>query len=301
MYVLRITKAGRTIEYEKYYTYRYGRRGGGRKKRTAPMSERQRRVNNREAARRLRLLLNENFGPGDLHVVLGYARGKEEAHRTKEEMKEDISKFLRKLRGEYRKLGQELRYVHVMEIGEKGARHHHLVVNYIDSRIVQQCWGKLGRPMLYPLDESGQYRQLADYLVKYSNRTVGTSQALQGKRWNCSRNLRRPEPEYRIITDRDYFRAEAKTPAEYRGRYYIDKGSVERGEGSPEYGGYGFFRFTLVEYGPGEAPPGAVKWSAREKGTSGRRPVRRAGKERRKRSEEKKKSETKNGAGGETV
>lgn len=66
---------------------------------------------------------------------------------------------------------------------------------------------------------------------------------MQGKRWNCSKNLVRPEPEIRVITDRQWFKAE---PREIKG-YYVDKDSVSKGVHSPEYYGYGYFRYTLVK------------------------------------------------------
>lgn len=71
----------------------------------------------------------------------------------------------------------------------------------------------------------------------------GTDGALQGKRWNCSKNLVRPEPEYHIISDREYFK---KEPKAIKG-YYVDKNSVSMGVHSPEYYGYGYLRYTLVK------------------------------------------------------
>ena len=63
------------------------------------------------------------------------------------------------------------------------------------------------------------------------------------KRWNCSKNLVRPEPEYHIISDREYFK---KEPKAIKG-YYVDKNSVSMGVHSPEYYGYGYLRYTLVK------------------------------------------------------
>ncbi len=83
-------------------------------------------------------------------------QAKDEPHRTKEQMKDDIQKFLRSLRTECKKAGTELKYVHVMEIGEKGARHHHLIINNIDIKVLTKLW-KFGRPHIHPLDDSGQY------------------------------------------------------------------------------------------------------------------------------------------------
>ena len=62
--------------------------------------------------------------------MLDYIRRKGEPDRTPEQMRQDIDVFLRECRKEYRKAGLEFKYIHVMEIGKKGARHHHLVVFY---------------------------------------------------------------------------------------------------------------------------------------------------------------------------
>lgn len=129
-----------------------------------------------------------------------------------------------------------------------GVRHHHLVVNKIDTEILQRCWYKAyeghNRVKVFPLDDSGNYAELASYLIKYTGtHKKGTDGALQGKRWNCSKNLVRPEPEYHIISDREYFK---KEPKAIKG-YYVDKNSVSMGVHSPEYYGYGYLRYTLVK------------------------------------------------------
>ena len=85
-------------------------------------------------------LINANYGYGDYHLVLDYIRRKGQPDRTPEQMRQDIDVFLRECRKEYRKAGLEFKYIHVMEIGKKGARHHHLVVNKIDTEILQRCW-----------------------------------------------------------------------------------------------------------------------------------------------------------------
>lgn len=121
-------------------------------------------------------------------------------------------------------------------------------VNKIDTEILQRCWYKAyeghNRVKVFPLDDSGNYAELASYLIKYTGtHKKGTDGALQGKRWNCSKNLVRPEPEYHIISDREYFK---KEPKAIKG-YYVDKNSVSMGVHSPEYYGYGYLRYTLVK------------------------------------------------------
>lgn len=247
-YVERVTKAGNTIEIERYFTSRYKKKGISRGDKVKPTKEEQEKVNTRQAERKLRILINANYGYGDYHLVLDYIRRKGEPDRTPEQMRQDIDVFLRECRKEYRKAGLEFKYIHVMEIGKKGARHHHVVVNKIDTEILQRCWYKAyeghNRVKVFPLDDSGNYAELASYLIKYTGtHKKGTDGALQGKRWNCSKNLVRPEPEYHIISDREYFK---KEPKAIKG-YYVDKNSVSMGVHSPEYYGYGYLRYTLVK------------------------------------------------------
>lgn len=244
-YIESITEAGRTIEVERYYTPRYGSRGHPHKPRMRATPEEQKRINEKQAEKKLRRLINANFSPGDYHVVLSYARARGDPHRTKEEMKDDIAKFLRAMRKEYKALDKELKYIHVAEIGEKGARHHHLVVNKTDIEIIQRCWTH-GRIHINPLDDSWNYAKLAAYLIKYSSRMLGSEEKLQGKRWNASRNLVHPEPKKKVITERAWFRSEPKVPKKYAGRYYIDRDSIAMSTDSPEYAGLGFMRFTMV-------------------------------------------------------
>ena len=247
-YVERVTKAGKTVEVERFYTSRYKRPGIKRGDKVKPTKEAQKKVNTRKAERTLRLILAENYQDGDLHIDFGYIRKKGEPCRSREEMRKDANVFLRELRKVYKAAGQELKYVHVMEVGEKGSRHHHLVINQpgIDTRKIQEAWKKAykenSKIHFHPLDTNGDYSRLAAYLIKYTDKTVGTEEALQGKRWNCSKNLRRPEPEYRIIKDRNQYYTE---PKPLKG-YYIDKDSVEVGVHSPEYYGYGYLRYRMV-------------------------------------------------------
>lgn len=183
-YVERVTKAGNTIEIERYFTSRYKKKGISRGDKVKPTKEEQEKVNTRQAERKLRILINANYGYGDYHLVLDYIRRKGEPDRTPEQMRQDVDVFLRECRKEYRKAGLEFKYIHVMEIGKKGARHHHLVVNKIDTEILQRCWYKAyeghNRVKVFPLDDSGNYAELASYLIKYTGtHKKGTDGALQ--------------------------------------------------------------------------------------------------------------------------
>lgn len=239
-YIESICEAGKTVEIERYHTARYGVKGERRNRKKNPTTDAQRKQNNAQAFKKLRRILNANYEGGDYHLILTYARAAGEPVKDKEEMKTDAERFLRLLRKAYKSLGRELKYVHVMEIGSRGARHHHLVINAIDIGIIQKCWTH-GRIHVHPLDDSGDYAMLALYLLKYSNETVGTTDALQKKRWNSSRNLIHPEPKKRVVT-RSWFRKEARVPAKYSGKGYK---VTETASGLTE-DGYPYFRFIIL-------------------------------------------------------
>lgn len=239
-YIEAVTKAGKTIEIERYYSFRAKPDGIKRDTKTDGTKLSQQRVNTRQAEKKLRRLMNANFGIGDYHLVLGYKRGKEDPYRTADEMKADIQLFFKRLRREFKKLKKEMKYIHVAEVGERGARHHHVVLNKIDIDILQKCW-PFGRVQIYPLDETGQYAELAAYFIKYTDKYINTDKATQTKRWNCSRNLVRPVTKKRVISEHKAFRSEPKA----RKGYYIDKDSVY--SGISEVTGYAYFTYTLVE------------------------------------------------------
>ena len=71
-YVKRITRAGKTIEVERYFTSRYKKPGIKRGDKVKPTKEQQAKVNTRQAERKLRILMNANFGYGDYHLELDY-------------------------------------------------------------------------------------------------------------------------------------------------------------------------------------------------------------------------------------
>ncbi|MFL0164536.1 rolling circle replication-associated protein [Candidatus Clostridium helianthi] len=233
-YVRKETVAGKTVEVEKYYTYKFKAKGVKRGEVRKSTSEEQEKINLKHAEKKLRIKINANYEEGDFHMISDYR--KNERPLDRKEMREDADEFLRKLRKEYKKQGKELKYIHVMEIGSKGAMHHHWIINCIDTKILQKCWPK-GRIKVFPLDETGQYGELAAYLIKQTSKT----KELQSKKWSCSKNLITPEPDIEIISDREWFR---NVPQPKKG-YYIDKNSIQKG--ISEFTGYGYLRYTMIK------------------------------------------------------
>ncbi len=72
-YIKAVTKAGNTLIIEKYYSSRYKKKGIERSENQNKTSEAQEKCNLRKAERKVTILLNANFAPGDWHLVLDYS------------------------------------------------------------------------------------------------------------------------------------------------------------------------------------------------------------------------------------
>ena len=80
-----------------------------------------------------------------------------------------------------------------------------------------------GRVIVSPLDDTGNYWRLAHYYVNQL-RTSPQGEEIKGKRWSCSKNLRRPPPKTEVREARTW----REEPKPIKG-YYIDPDSIESG------------------------------------------------------------------------
>ncbi len=220
-YVEEVCRAGRTIETRKYYTARYHRPGIQRQKNFRPTPKEQACVNDRHAEMKLRRLINENFGPGDLYLTITF---KKELRPTVQQIPRILEKYWAVLRKAFRVAGQELRYIVVAEVGERGAVHFHAIIPKFDVQVVSDSW-PYGAISIKTLDSSGQYAQLASYLIKQTSKTFRSGESPFKRRWNSSRNLRQPKITKHII-GRNSWRRE---PKPLKG-YYIEQGKTVDGE-----------------------------------------------------------------------
>ena len=235
-YIEKITRAGRSVLYERTYTTHIHPKGMKRAEKSKKTTEAQLKVNIRKAAREMTILMNENFKGGDYHVTLTY----DKHHRPEDirEAQKDRSRFIKCINRKMKKR-QNVKYIMVTEVGTRGALHHHLVIQQIPVDWITKSW-PAGRVDIRPLDDTGQYSRLAEYFAKYifSFRKKGGT----GRGYTRSKNnLRRPETKIRIVRDRGYFREE---PREKKG-YYLDKDTVRAG--ISEFSGYSFLRYILVK------------------------------------------------------
>lgn len=239
MYWEREVRAGNTIEVKRYHTGRARPRGQPRQKRCGETSFSQEEVNRKNAEDMLRWLLNTNFGYGDFHIVLNYQRGVGEKYRSFDEMKNDVARFIRNLKRRYANEGREMKYVYVIEVGEKSSRHIHFVLNGISLKLIQDCWC-FARITCTPLDKSGDYRRLANYLMKYSDKTFRNVGAAMKTRYSRSRNLLLPKIKKTLVKKADTYR---KLPTARKG-YELIADSIEYGT---DVFGYAFMKYSMVK------------------------------------------------------
>ena len=174
--------------------------------------------NDRLAAKNLMRILNANYKHGDLHIVLTY-----ETEVKKSRARKDREYFIRKLRGEMKKMDIELKCVAVTEY--KHTRiHHHLVINHFDSSALEQLWGK-GFVKFSVLDDSGNYAKLAEYLIKETTKTMRDEDAVSKRRYTTTKNLIRPEVKREVVDIAELF----DDPEPIKG-YYIPQDYCRRFE-----------------------------------------------------------------------
>ena len=197
----------------------FGGSKGRRGSKSKPTSAAVMRHNDRLAVRNLTMLLNANFYPGDWFATLTY----EEAV-SPEQARRDIENFVRRMKREYKKLGKEFYYIHVTEYENKRI-HHHIVMNYIDAGIINRQW-KCGMVRLTGLDRTRNYKDLAEYMIKETQKTFRHPDNATRRRWNGSRNLKRPVMKREIVDARTLNEEE---PKPFKG-YAIDPDSIHRYE-----------------------------------------------------------------------
>lgn len=235
-YIEEVCIAGQTVEVSKYYSYRVHTKGEKRLSTGEATSESQKKINQRRAGTKLRRLMNNNFVDGDFLIRLDF----HEVHpQTSEEMQVLTSNFIRRLKREYQKTGVDLKYIYVKELGKRGGRHIHLLVNKNYPDLIRKCW-EYGGIHIDPLISNGQYRKIAEYFIKYASKTEETEGKLIGKRWYASRNLVPPKVRKKVITS-NIFRNKVRI---IKG-YYLDA-ETER-YGISESTGYEYFSYTLIK------------------------------------------------------
>lgn len=237
-------------EYEYKYAGNYGARGEKRKKKIKPTPEQVEWQNRCNKTNRIRREIKANFREDDLWERLSYGRGTRKSMR---EVKKDFKKFADKLRRCYRKLGEELKWMRIIEIGKRGGIHVHVLVNRIRGAdtdvLVSKCWehGYVSHTNIY---DAGGFQGLAEYMAKLPDEEERKKKGLPEKlgkeeySYSTSRNLIRPVPERKVYYHWTMRRLLRDGPKPTPG-YYIDKNTIKMGFN--RYTGYSYLRYTEVK------------------------------------------------------
>lgn len=224
--------AGKVLFLSEYFSGRMGKKGRGsppKKKSSYEIAM----AHWRRQKKELAILVNANFEAGkDQSLTLEWGKDQEKPP-DKAAMQKQVTNFIKRLRRRYARgdLPRELKYIYTMEIGPRGSRHVHIILNDVDLQEVQDCWG-LGPVHGTPLYKDGNYTELANYYMKYTEPKKPDPDAAEeepegeklGKRWYASQNLYRPEPILRKITERTF----GKDLPDVEG-YHIDPDSIKGG------------------------------------------------------------------------
>ena len=183
--------------------------------------------------KRCRRKLRAYFDVNDYFVTLTYR--KDARPPDMKQAKEHFTKFIRKLRAEYKKRGHPLYWIRNIETGTKGAWHVHLVINRIPDAdlLIRKIW-KYGRVTHQLLYEKGEFRELAAYITKGPK----TDPRLKEAHYSTSRNMPVPEPEKNLILWKTWRKIRIQEG------WYLDKASLC--EGINPVTGYPYRTYTLL-------------------------------------------------------
>jgi hypothetical protein len=214
-----VTVAGKTIFVRLSNKRKKRIPGEKREDRKQASPEKIEKINQKNAERILAILINYNFQPGDYHIVLTYS-GEEP---SKEQAKKDLEKFKRQLMKLYKQKGIIMKWITATEYENTRIHHHIVLTGGIDLLEITKIWAHgFIRPV--HLDDTGDYRRLASYLIKETSTSFRKADAVSRRRYNCSRSIVRP-----MVSEDEVSAAQIKDLKPVAG-YYIDQDSIYHGE-----------------------------------------------------------------------
>jgi len=190
-YRRRVTLAGDRMECEIYPMFG---RDDEKKVRAAKKNitpEKQRRLNDERARRRLIQLADANFTDRDIHLTLTYRN-----ERTLEECRKDLRNFLLRVKRYREKAGMEpLKYIYTIEGKTELSKgfpvkriHIHMLMNGgISREMLEEMWamGYANADRLQPTERG--LEEIASYIIKEARGKSGA------RKWSASRNLVKPK------------------------------------------------------------------------------------------------------------
>lgn len=213
--------------------------------------EQMKKVNIRNAILKCERLIRCNFTKGDYHLVLTYSKKSWGVKGpTIELSKKEYNKFMRKLRDHYKKIDKDFKYIAVTEY-ESNRIHHHIILEKIDIAILQNFWLHNGNLHITPLYADKDYRQLAEYLVKETReKRENQEKHMFKKRWNSSKNLKKPiEEKPKKIKRGDLTTAPKEVIGMSKGyKKYRGYKLIEQQVGVHHITGYPYSYWKIIDY-----------------------------------------------------
>ncbi|MFV0350835.1 MAG: hypothetical protein ACK5JF_00790 [Oscillospiraceae bacterium] len=199
--------------------------------------------NNKMSKWKLCNIMHANFSPGDAHVVYLHDPQKQKDGKKRPNVEwaaKELEKAKRKLRDKLKADGKKFKFISATAIGERGALHHHIVMNVSDLKLLQSVWPH-GAVSVKALYSSGNFAGLAKYFCGQGKGEDGGAIEIFGKGWSCSQGLKRPAPAYKKI-DKNFWREPPEVP---RG-YLIDPLSIDAGVNPITDAPYLFYRAIKI-------------------------------------------------------
>lgn len=258
MYYKKTWVAGAAVAVHNSYAPRMGRAALKDEKKAASRPAVQR-YNDKIRKRKLTNVVNANFLPGDGHLVLGISKG---LFLSADEAMKLRDKFFREMRTEAKKAGVAFKYIHAMAVGERGALHHHLIVNREVIALARLCWpyGSVNVGFLY---DNRNYQKLAKYFCgqdKGENSEDPRAIRIYGNKYSTSRNLIRPEAEVEALDAVEW----EKYPEAIEG-HIIDPASIDIGENPVNGKPYQYYIMLPVQVPRGLVGKKKEDWIEKER------------------------------------
>lgn len=254
MYTKKTYRFKTSIEYEYTWYGEYGRKKErGEKKRATP--EQIRKQNQRNRENHLRRKIKLNFEEDDCWTTLKYPAG---TRIPLEQLQKALAKFVRSMRGKYKRKGEEFRYIARIEVGKNGGPHIHILHNrhpegkHLEE--VKKSWLHItgGSVNMRPLTIN-EADKVAEYIAKQPDEDVMEQLSLFPEeerqafiRYTCSRNLKEPVPEVKEYRRRTVEKLVKEGPTASEG-FYIDKNSMRSGVNP--YTGKSYLYYTEIKGG----------------------------------------------------
>ncbi len=192
LYRERITVTG---DYKEIDIFPVRKLSNARGAKAHPSKEVQKKLNQKNSARRLTWLIQNNFGANDYAVGLNYPS---QLDITPDRAIRLIKNWLRRVKRKFEKQGLEFQYIYSTELGTKNHRPHHHVIcsGALGAKILKEEWDKQ-----FESFKTTDRTSFTHYKHLIFTRTglaelafyIGKDPSLAYRSYSCSKNLQQPE------------------------------------------------------------------------------------------------------------